>query len=288
MKENRRVIENKTFDEERALYHLSNTDVIGCVFAGAQDGESVLKEGRGLLVKDCAFALRYPLWHDKVFRLENSRFEETSRAALWYCWDGEIKNCDLNGIKALRECTNVTIDQCRVVSEEFGWKCRDILITDSSVQSEYLFLDSRNIRLQRIRMKGKYSFQYIEGLEIENSVLDTKDAFWHCKNVIVKNSIVKGEYLGWYSENLTLVNCEIEGTQPLCYCKNLRLIHCRMKHCDLAFEYSDVEADIIGSVDSVKNPLSGVITADEVGEIIFGDAARECTGRVMIRDAKQQ
>ena len=38
------VIENRTMDEERALYHLVDTEVKSCVFAGPADGESALKE----------------------------------------------------------------------------------------------------------------------------------------------------------------------------------------------------------------------------------------------------
>ena len=38
--------------------------------------------------------------------------------------------------------------------------------------------------------------------------------------------------------------------------------NCRLKNTTLAFEYSTVEADIVGKVDSVVNPTSGVIVAD--------------------------
>ena len=31
------LIENQTFDEERALYHLKNTEVKNCIFAGMAD-----------------------------------------------------------------------------------------------------------------------------------------------------------------------------------------------------------------------------------------------------------
>ena len=103
--------------------------------------------------------------------------------------------------------------------------------------------------------------------------MDTKDACWHSKNVTVQDSVVKGEYLGWYSEGLTLIRCEIIGTQPLCYCKRLKLVDCRMYGCDLAFEYSDVNATIDGHIDSVKNPKSGKIVADSVGKIISEDSA---------------
>ena len=69
--------------------------------------------------------------------------------------------------------------------------------------------------------------------------------------------------------NLTLINCKIIGTQPLCYCKNLKLINCTMEDTDLSFEYSEVEADVKGHIISVKNPKSGTITADSVGEVIW-------------------
>lgn len=160
------IIENQNFDEERALYNLKDTEVKNCTFAGEKDGESVLKETRNICVRDCAFSLRYPLWH--------------------------------------------------------------------------------------------------------------------AKNVTVRNSIVKGEYLAWFSDGLTLINCKIIETQPLCYCKNLKLINCTMEGCDLAFEYSEVEADIKGNVDSIKNPKSGTITVDSVGEIINEDSIMEVNGKVVI------
>ena len=87
----------------------------------------------------------------------------------------------------------------------------------------------------------------------------------------VRNSVIKGEYLAWYSDGLTLENCKIIGTQPFCYCKNLRLINCEMIDCDLAFEKSEVEAEITTPVISIKNPKSGRITVPEVGEIIRDD-----------------
>ena len=154
---------------------------------------------------------------------------------------------------------------------------------DSRIRSEYLFFDSRDVSLENVAMQGKYSFQYMENLTIRNCNLDTKDAFWHSKNVTVYNSTVKGEYLGWFSEGLTLGGCKIIGTQPLCYCKKLKLVDCTMEATDLSFEYSDVEATILGHVDSIKNPRSGEIVVDSVGQIITGDTVMECTGKVTIR-----
>ncbi len=281
----RQQIENRQFDEERALYHAQECDMKHCVFAGPADGESALKEARDISLQDCSFSLRYPLWHVIGFSMERSVMDEKTRAAIWYAQKGVIQDCTLNGIKVIRECNDITLTNCIVDSPEFGWKSRNIVLRDTNIASEYIFMDSRDVTLERVSMTGKYSFQYMENLEIVDSVLDTKDAFWHSKNVTVRNSVIKGEYLAWFSEGLTLIDCKIIGTQPLCYCENLRLVNCTMEDTDLSFEYSQVEADIQGHILSVKNPRKGTIVADSVGEIIMENPVMECSGQVVIRQS---
>ena len=277
------IIENKQFDEERALYNIKDSKVINCIFAGLKDGESVLKETRNIIVNNCKFSLRYPIWHAQKYELINSELDEKTRAPIWYSNDGIIENTIINGVKAVRECNNIVINYSTINSTEFGWKCSNIEMNNSELISEYVFLNSQNIKLENTNFSGKYSFQYVENLEINNCVLDTKDAFWHSKSVTVKNSIIKGEYLALFSDGLTLIDCKIIGTQPLCYCKNLKLINCETEECDLAFEYSDVEADIKGNIISIKNPKSGTIKVDSVGEIIKEDSIMDVNGKVLIK-----
>lgn len=277
------VVSGQTFDEERALYNIKNTEVVNCTFAGPADGESVLKETRNILVKNSNFSLRYPLWHARGFELDAVSMDELTRAAIWYSYDGIIKNTKMDGIKALRECENIRIEDSTAHSPEFGWRTRKLEISHSEIESEYFLFECRDVKIDNLKMKGKYSFQYVENMTITNSYLDTKDAFWHGKNITVKDSVVKGEYLAWFSDGLTLINCKIIGTQPLCYCTNLKLINCSMEDTDLSFEYSEVEADIKGNIISVKNPKSGSIIADSIGEIIWDDPVMEVNGKVQIR-----
>ena len=278
------TIRNQTFDEERALYGLRDALVSACVFAGPADGESALKEGRGIEVRDCTFSLRYPLWHDQGFLLADSRLDEKTRAPIWYSENGTIENTVIEGVKCLRECRNVKLKNVTAVSPEFGWQCRDIGMRDCTVTSEYFLFGTENAEIGHLDLTGKYSFQYTKNVTISDSELKTKDAFWHAQNVTVQNSVIKGEYLGWYSDGLTLIGCTISGTQPLCYCKNLTLIDCRMENTDLSFEYSDVNASIFGSVLSVKNPKSGTIIADSYGEVLFtDDTVIPCLGKVLTR-----
>lgn len=258
----------KTFAQERALYASRALHLQRCRFEGEEDGESALKESKDILAQDCFFDLRYPLWHVRGARLENCEMTPGCRAALWYDEDVIIIGCKMNGIKAVRECRGVRISGTHISSPEFGWKSRDLTLKDCSLLSEYAFLESRDIRIDGLHFDGKYSFQYVHDMTISHSELHTKDAFWHARNVTVTDSLVDGEYLGWYSQGLTFVRCHIRGTQPLCYCKNLRLIDCTMEGADLAFEYSDVQADVHSSIVSVKNPHRGRIVADSIGEII--------------------
>lgn len=265
------TIENKTYDAERALYGSRNLTLYRCAFDGPADGESAFKESKDIRVSDCFFNLRYPFWHNERLQIHGSEMTELCRAALWYSNNIEITDTKLHGIKALRECSQVKMRGCDVISPEFGWSVQNIQMEDCMVQSEYFMMRSTHLNFQHVNLKGKYSFQYIQDSVFENCTFDTKDAFWHAKNVLVRNCVVKGEYLAWYCENVTFENCKIIGTQPLCYCKNLKLIHCEMIDTDLCFEKSEVEATVTTPVLSIKNPLSGRITVPSVKAMIWDD-----------------
>lgn len=281
-----KTIQHQTFDAERALYGSDGILVKDCSFDGPADGESAFKECRDVQVEHSFFNLRYPFWHDHGLIIKDSEMTELCRAALWYSDHISIENTKLHGIKALRECKEVEMRGCDVISPEFGWSVHNITMNDCDAESEYFMMRSTGLRFTNVRMKGKYSFQYIENAVFEHCVFDTKDAFWHGKNVIVRNSVVKGEYLAWYCENVTFENCRIIGTQPLCYCKNLKLINCEMIDCDLAFERSQVQAEITTPVISVKNPLAGsCIILPEVGEIIRD--IKEGTGTVKVQNQEK-
>lgn len=265
------IIENKTFDNERALYGSHDIVLKNCAFDGPADGESALKECSDIDAQNIFFNLRYPCWHVHGLNISSSEMTDKCRAALWYSDHIRIQNSKLHGIKALRECRNVEITGSDIISPEFGWSVTNIRMEKSKAQSEYFMMRSEHIEFKEVEFSGKYSFQYIKDAVFDNCRFDTKDAFWHAEHVLVRDSLVKGEYLAWYSKNVTFENCTIIGTQPLCYCENLRLINCRMLETDLSFEKSEVEADITTEVLSIKNPTSGVIRVPAVKEIILDD-----------------
>ena len=280
------IIQDQTFDKERELYGVHDTFIKHCTFDGPADGESALKECENVRVEESFFDLRYSLWHDRSLKLAHCELTENCRAALWYDEDVTVTDSKLHGIKAFRECQNVRLENCEIISDEFGWFSDNISFENCTAESKYFLMRNRGVRAKNLELSAKYSLQYIEDGLFEDCIIDSKDAFWHAKNVTVKNSVLGGEYLAWYSENLTFENCRIIGTQPFCYCKNLTLINCEMVDCDLAFERSTVQATITTPVVSIKNPLAeSRISLPAAGSIIRD--IPEATGEIVVENASE-
>ena len=103
------IIENQTFDQERALYGSHDLTVRRCAFSGPADGESAFKECSRIAAEECFFNLRYPLWHVHGLTVRHSEMTELCRAALWYSDHIAIEDTRLHGIKALRECDHAQL-----------------------------------------------------------------------------------------------------------------------------------------------------------------------------------
>ena len=130
-------------------------------------------------------------------------------------------------------------------------------------------MNCRDVKVDGLDLIGDYSFDGVVNMEISNSHLASKDAFWNTENVVVRNSFITGEYLGWNGKNLTLEDCTIESLQGLCYVENLKLENCRALNTTLAFEFSTVDADVKGRIDSVTNPAAGRIAADKISHLVI-------------------
>ncbi len=274
-----KIIRDCAMDAERALYGEKDIQLINVAFDGPADGESAVKECRNVVVQQGYCNLRYPFWHVDHLVIQDTELTPLCRAALWYSNNVTISGSHLHGIKAVRECRDVTIVDSDIDSTEFGWSTKGMTMNNTSVKGEYFMMRSSNLYFDNVRLNGKYSFQYVNHARLTGCDLNTKDAFWHAHDMVIKDSVVKGEYLAWYSNKLTFVNCTIIGTQPFCYCRKLRLINCKMIDTDLCFERSHVHAEVTTPVISIKNVYSGVVTVPSVGEIIHDDSRAK--GRIV-------
>jgi hypothetical protein len=136
-------------------------------------------------------------------------------------------------------------------------------------KGDYFAMNSQDMVIRNLTLYGNYSFDGSKNVEIHSSRLLSKDAFWNSENITVYDSFISGEYLGWNAKNLTLINCTVESLQGMCYIDNLVMKNCKLINTTLAFEYSTVNADIVGKIDSVLNPSGGTICADSIDELII-------------------
>lgn len=270
-----KTIRNEEFGGERPLFashdlRLENVTI--------HVGESALKECSNIEAIGCRFEGKYPFWHVDNFYIKDCLFTEGARAALWYSKNLVMKDTLVEAPKMFREMQNLSLENVRIPNAlETLWHCSDVKIKNVEVdKADYLFMHSDNIEIEDYKQQGNYSFQYCKNVVIRNAVIYSKDAFWGTENVTVCDSTIIGEYLGWHSKNLKLVNCRIGGTQALCYAHDLIMENCTMdEDADLCFECSELDADIAGKITSVKNPRTGKIIADEIGEVIIDENIKE-------------
>lgn len=252
---------------ERALFHAKNLCIYDTIFA---DGESPLKESHNIELFGSMFRWKYPLWYAKNITMMDCTLFEMARAGIWYTENISVSYTIIQAPKNFRRChglkmTNVSLPN----AAETLWHCDDVQMEQVSAKGDYFAMNSQNMVLKDFQLVGNYSFDGTKNVEIHNAKLLSKDAFWNSENVTVYDSFISGEYLGWNAKNLTLVNCTIESLQGLCYIDNLIMKNCKLINTTLAFEYSTVDAEINGTIDSVFNPAGGVIRADYIEELII-------------------
>ena len=261
------IISNQHFEGERPLFERHGLRLENVTVG---EGESAVKECSDIEAADCRFWGKYPFWHVRRFTIERCQFDAGARSALWYSEDLRMRDTRIEGPKMFREMRGIDFENVVITdADETFWKCRDIRARNLELHDgTYPFMFCENVFVDGLKSDSKYVFQYCRNVEIHHADIVTKDSFWECSNVTIFDSTLDGEYLAWHSDNVRLVRCHLKGEQLLCYAKRLVLEQCTFDAaCDRLFEYSEVDADIIGHVTDIKNPATGRITADSVGTV---------------------
>ncbi|NCC44461.1 MAG: DUF3737 family protein, partial [Clostridia bacterium] len=181
-----------------------------------------------------------------------------------------VEDTMIEAPKNFRRCNGVELKNVSFPNaSETLWNCEEVKMDHVMAKGDYFAMNCKNMDIHDFQLVGNYSFDGVENVEIHNAKMLSKDAFWNSDNVTVYDSFISGEYLGWNAKNLTLINCTIESLQGMCYIDNLVMKNCKLINTTLAFEYSSVDAQIDGKIDSVLNPASGVIRAGHIDELIL-------------------
>lgn len=259
------------YEGERALYKTIDAEIIDSRF---HDGESHLKESRDLDITRCSFEWKYPLWYCKNVVVEDSFFATMSRSGIWYTENIEMVNCTFDCPKTFRRAKNIKLTNTKWSDgDQMFWNCECISIKDMTAKNgDYMFFNSKNIEIDNLYLDGNYVFDGASDIKVKDSTLNSKDSYWNVKNAYTTNTKIVGEYIGWNSENLTFIDCDIESEQGFCYIKGLKLRNCTLRGTNLSFELcEDVDAEVVGHIESIKNPISGRIVCDSAGEIILDE-----------------
>ena len=268
------IIRNQRFNGERALFMTRHAYLENVIF---YDGESPLKESADITLENVTFQWKYPLWYVNNAHVMNSKLLETARSGIWYTNHIKMENCLIEAPKTFRRSHDISLFNCQLPNgKETLWHCSKIKLDNVTINGDYLMMDAEDIEVNHLTLNGNYLFDGSKNIVIKNSTLYSKDSFWNTENVTIINCKIIGEYLGWNSKNLTFINCEISSHQGLCYIKGLKMINCRLLDTDLCFEYcEDIEADIVGSIISVKNPTSGIIKCQSIYQLIIDQNSRD-------------
>ena len=281
------LIKDKEFGGERPLFatHDLRLERITIV-----DGESGIKQCQNMEADDCRFFGKYPWWHVDGAVITNCYFAPGSRSAIWYTNDLRMQHCVIDGPKFFREMKNLELEDVVINDADETFRhCYNIEASNLELHDgTYPFMFSENIRIDGLKSDSKYVFQYCKNVELHHAHIVTKDSFWECQNITIYDSVLDGEYLAWHSKNVRLVNCHLAGEQLLCYADQLVLENCTFdKACDRVFEYSDVQADINGHIENIKNPRSGHILADSIGSVTIDENIKAPANCVIEERAKK-
>ncbi len=264
---NTKEIRQEYLTGERALFMGRNLKIYDTTFA---DGESPLKESCNIELYGSMFKWKYPLWYSKNVKLNGCTLFEMARAGIWYTENITLESTVIEAPKNFRRSKNINLKNVTFFNgKETLWQCENVKMENVKSKGDYFAMNSSDMSINNFTLDGNYSFDGGKNIEIHNVRMLSKDAFWNSENVTVYDSFISGEYLGWNAKNLTLVNCTVESLQGMCYIDNLVMKNCRLLNTTLAFEYSTVDAEINGKIDSILNPSGGYIKADYIDNLII-------------------
>ena len=268
-----RKIEGGKYTGERALFMLSNATITDALFC---DGESPLKESLNLDIIRCTFDWKNPIWYAKDIEVTDSRLTFTARSGIWYTNNITMHRCVIDAPKTFRKASKITLNSCSLEhADETLWFCKDIKLECVKAKGNYFGMGSENVEVNHLELDGNYFLDGSKNIVVRDSILNSKDAFWNTENVTVINCKIVGEYFGWNSKNMTLINCEISSNQGFCYIDGLKLINCKLLDSALCFEYcTRIDAMVIDTFESIKNPTSGIIRVKGVKKVIIDENSR--------------
>ncbi len=203
-------------------------------------------------------------------RFENKQYDE--ERALYGIRGGEVIGCvfdgPADGESALKECRNITVENCdfrlrypfwHVEGAKINdirmtetcraalWYCKDAEIHNSKLhgikalrECQSVTLDGcdiisaefgwkcSDIEVKKTSLSGEYPFFECKNMEFDGFSLQGKYSFQYVENVVMRNCDLRTKDAFWHAKNVTVYDSVISGEYLAWYSENLRLVRCKI------------------------------------------------------------
>ena len=203
-------------------------------------------------------------------KYENQTFD--TERALYALRSGLVSNCSFqgpaDGESALKECENITVENClfglryplwhlnggRIENSRFTPDCRAALWYDSNAELNNCVLNGikavrecddtrikncaihspefgwfcRKLEMTDTVLESEYPFLKSESIKINGLKMKAKYSFQYVKNITVRNSVLDTKDAFWHAQNAIIEDCVITGEYLGWYSKNLRFVRCKI------------------------------------------------------------
>ena len=138
--EQKTLVEERVLEGERAAFASRGVQFEKCVFA---NGESPLKESRGIALSGCNFEWKYPLWYCDDVQVENCVWLEMARSGVWYTNNIVVSNSVLQAPKNFRRCNGVELNNVTFAdAAETLWMCQGVRLNQVQARGDYFALNA--------------------------------------------------------------------------------------------------------------------------------------------------
>ncbi len=139
------------------------------------------------------------------------------------CKNLALRNVTMtNAAETLWSCKGVTMEHCSAKGDYFAMNSSDLSVRDFVLDGNYSFDGCTNVVVEDARLLSKDAFWNCENVVVRNSFISGEYLGWNSENITFENCTIESLQGICYIKNVKLVNCTLINT-TLCfeYCEDI-------------------------------------------------------------------
>ena len=155
----------------------------------------------------------------------------------------------------------------RALFQSNGVRIEDSIFADgeSPLKERY----THHIDMRECIIEAPKTFRRASDITLKNVDMPfAQESFWNCHDIRLNKVSARGDYFGMSSENIIIDDLHLTGNYCFDGAKNIEVHNAKLISKDAFWNCENV---IVSHIDSITNPISGVIRAHSIGEIILDE-----------------